>query len=431
MGLAVFFTVLAKVFNVFAWPSFALIYPLYASIQAIESDSYFKNEQCLTYWILFSLATMLELVFAKLLQCIPFWPHAKGVATFLLVIHYFQGASYVYQHFVSPSISGNLQICCIFSILRKKDDIWSEPDNFLDAAERYIEENGPEELEKLLICQENHEPYYHTTERNLTLSTSPMKAQREWSCALCLITTSSEKHLKNHLQGKEHKAKEEEEERANELVRKTKVKSSLTLDCNDPMVLLNNFNGIALLNLERLHNLLTPVARSIRWYSWEKPEFGWTKLNTDGSIDRENAGFGGLLRNYNGDPICAYVSKAHQNDIFLVELWAIWRGLVLASGLGIKAIWVESDSLSVVKTINKKQPYSSRAGSCLNHTWVLLEKFEKYRVSHTWRETNKAADFLSRMDLSGSDVVLGTADFPNGLNSIIKDDAEGRMYRRG
>ena len=234
--------------------------------------------------------------------------------------------------------------------------------------------------------------------------------------------------MKEHLRGKKHKAKEEEE-KLNELARNTKVESSLTLESNDPTVLLNNFN-VALLKLERWYNFLTPVPGSSRWYSWKRPEIGWTKLNTDGSIDRENAGFGGLLRDHNGDPICAYVSKAHQNDIFLVELWAVWRGLVLASRLGIKAIWVESDSMSVVKTINREQPYSSRVGSCLNHIWILLKKFEKYRVSHTWRETNQAADCVSRMDLSGSDVVLWTTDFPDDLCSIIKDDAEGRMYRR-
>lgn len=216
----------------------------------------------------------------------------------------------------------------------------------------------------------------------------------------------------------------------NELARGTKDKSSLTRASNDQTVLSYNFNGIALLNLETWCNVLTPVARSIRWYSWKRPEFGWTKLNTDGSIDRENASFGGLLRDHNGDPICAYVSKSNQNNVFLVELWAVWRGLILASGLSIKTIWVESDSMSVVKTINREQPYCSRVGSCLNQIWLLLKKFEKYRVSHTWRETNKAADYLSRMDLSESDVVLRTADFPNGLCSIIKDDAEGRMYRR-
>ncbi|KAF2325765.1 hypothetical protein GH714_036981 [Hevea brasiliensis] len=124
-----------------------------------------------------------------------------------------------------------------------------------------------------------------------------------------------------------------------------------------------------------------------------------------------------------------FVSKAHLDDIFLVELWAVWRGLVLAFGLGIKAVWVESDSMSVVKTINGEQSHRRKADRCLKHIWLLLRKFENYQVSHSWRETNKAADFLSKMVLEKTDV-LWPYDFPSGLQNIIKDDAQGRIYCR-
>ncbi|KAL6297169.1 hypothetical protein ACE6H2_005311 [Prunus campanulata] len=191
-----------------------------------------------------------------------------------------------------------------------------------------------------------------------------------------------------------------------------------------------NLNQIARANLEKWSGILSPVARPIRTCIWKKPELGWTKLNTDGSVDRENAGYGGLLRDYKGDPICAFVSKALGDDIFLVELWAIWRGLVLALSLGIKVIWVESDSESVVQTINGDRPYSQKASSCLKHIWELLKKFNKHQVSHSWRETNRAADHLSKMVLLGSDVVFWPVDFPDTLHNIIKEDAKGRIYFR-
>jgi ribonuclease HI len=92
-------------------------------------------------------------------------------------------------------------------------------------------------------------------------------------------------------------------------------------------------------------------------------------------------------------------------------------------------VWVESDSLSVVNTINRQQPYSGKADACLKQIRLLLKKFKKHKVSHSWRETNRAADYLAKMVVE-RDVVLWPADFPTSLKKIIKDDAEGMVYCR-
>ncbi|KAA8528375.1 hypothetical protein F0562_035730 [Nyssa sinensis] len=410
MDLGIFLKVLAKIFNVLAWPSITLLCPLYASIRAVEGDTPFNYQQCLTYWVLFSITKIMESALAKLLVWLPFWPYAKGIATLLLVIPHFAGASYVYMHFIRPYFSLNSQVPNILSIPRTKTSMLSEQNDSPDAVERYIKENEPEESEKHIIYKGESNHAYDPIESRLIRPANPKTVQKEWSCAVCLVNTTSEKYLKKHLGGKKHK--EMEKDLRNELIIHNVVKSSL------------------MMNLGKWSSLLSPVARSITWCTWKKPDLGWTKLNTDGSIDRENAGFGGLLRDYRGDPICAYVSKALGDDIFLVELWAIWRGLILASSLGIKLLWVESDSMSVVKSINKVQPYSLKARSCLEHIWKLLKKFEKYKVSHSFRETNRAADHLAKMNLLGSDVILWPVGFPRRLCNIIKDDAQGRRYRR-
>ncbi|XP_028051605.1 uncharacterized protein LOC114256194 [Camellia sinensis] len=140
----------------------------------------------------------------------------------------------------------------------------------------------------------------------------------------------------------------------------------------------------------------------------EKPEYSWTKLNADRSITggRNNlkASFGGIFRDYKGDPICAYVSKVlHPQDvhnIFVVDLWGIWGGLKLALELGNKSIWIEFDSLSAVKTINgEQQSHNPRVKCGLVWIWELLNKFDNCIISHTWRETNRAADYLTKIDL--------------------------------
>ncbi|CAL5430648.1 unnamed protein product [Camellia sinensis] len=177
-----------------------------------------------------------------------------------------------------------------------------------------------------------------------------------------------------------------------------------------------------------------------KWCIWKKPKVGWIKLNTDGSIrgGRNNVritSYGGLLRDYNGLPICAYVSSVlppkDVHNIFVVELWAIWRGLMHAFKLGIKYIWIESDSLSVVKTIKKEQQcFHSTANSGLDHIWRLLNKFDQFEISHSWRESNWAADYLAKMDFGVNDAVLQPVDFPESLIDIINEDARGKLYTR-
>jgi len=61
---------------------------------------------------------------------------------------YFSGAAYVYQHYVRP-LFVNQQTVNIWYVPRKKD-IFSRPDDVLVAAEKFIEENGPDAFQKLI-----------------------------------------------------------------------------------------------------------------------------------------------------------------------------------------------------------------------------------------------------------------------------------------
>ncbi|XP_052175871.1 HVA22-like protein a isoform X2 [Diospyros lotus] len=146
-GTGSFLKVVAKNFDVLAG---------YASVKAIESKSPEDDRQWLTYWILYSMITLFELTFAKLIEWIPFWSYAKLIATCWLVIPYFSGAAYVYEHFVRPFFLNpqtvnylNPRTVNIRYIWRKKDT-FSKRDDILTAAQKYIDENGPEALEKLI-----------------------------------------------------------------------------------------------------------------------------------------------------------------------------------------------------------------------------------------------------------------------------------------
>lgn len=55
----------------------------------------------------------------------------------------------MYEHYVRPYLVTRQKSVNIWYVPRKKD-VFSKPDDILTAAEKYIEENGSEALEKLI-----------------------------------------------------------------------------------------------------------------------------------------------------------------------------------------------------------------------------------------------------------------------------------------
>ncbi|TYI46129.1 hypothetical protein E1A91_D13G084900v1 [Gossypium mustelinum] len=149
MGSQNFLQVVAKNFDVLALPLVTLVYPLYASIKAIETRSNNDDQQWLTYWVLYSLITLFELTFAKVLEWFPIWPYAKLIFTCWLVLPQFSGAKYVYRHFIRPFYMNPQRATTIWYVPRKKS-IFSQQDDILTAAENYIEEHGTHEFERLI-----------------------------------------------------------------------------------------------------------------------------------------------------------------------------------------------------------------------------------------------------------------------------------------
>lgn len=75
-----------------------------------------------------------------------------------LVLPYFSGAAFVYEHYVRPLLV-NYPLVNIPHAPQNKN-ISSKPDDLLSVAERYIEVNGSEAFEKLIskVCQSTVRP---------------------------------------------------------------------------------------------------------------------------------------------------------------------------------------------------------------------------------------------------------------------------------
>ncbi|KAK1272234.1 Protein HVA22 [Acorus gramineus] len=98
-----FWTLLTHL-NSLAGPTVMLLYPLYASVVAIESPSKVDDEQWLSYWILYSFLTLAEMVLEPVLQWIPIWYQIKVLLVAWLVLPQFQGASFMYDRLVREQL---------------------------------------------------------------------------------------------------------------------------------------------------------------------------------------------------------------------------------------------------------------------------------------------------------------------------------------
>ncbi|XP_030458354.1 HVA22-like protein e isoform X2 [Syzygium oleosum] len=87
-----------------AGPVLMLLYPLYASVMAIESTSKGEDEQWLAYWILYSFLTLVEMLFRSLLEWVPVWYDVKLILVAWLVLPQFNGAAFLYKKLVRERI---------------------------------------------------------------------------------------------------------------------------------------------------------------------------------------------------------------------------------------------------------------------------------------------------------------------------------------
>ncbi|KAJ9163917.1 hypothetical protein P3X46_023539 [Hevea brasiliensis] len=85
-------------------PVLMLLYPLYASVMAIESPSKLDDEQWLAYWIIYSFLTLTEMILQSILEWIPIWYTVKLVLVAWLVLPQFRGAAFIYDKFVRENV---------------------------------------------------------------------------------------------------------------------------------------------------------------------------------------------------------------------------------------------------------------------------------------------------------------------------------------
>ncbi|XWS68207.1 hypothetical protein CRYUN_Cryun04dG0071300 [Craigia yunnanensis] len=208
-----------------------------------------------------------------MLQWLPFWPYMKLTIVCWLMIPHFDGAFYVYSHFVHPCLY--IDMPTFFNWLKKLQEFLLK-DNFLAEADKYVKEHGPEALEKLIaskgtepsILQKEIKPVQVTEKKEVTPANpipetepnaaqtvnnmitlpeikgaagchppeipSDKQVQKEWTCAMCQVTTTSAETLNGHLQGRWHRNTIEELMRAKNQPSKGKVSFASVVPHKEP-----------------------------------------------------------------------------------------------------------------------------------------------------------------------------------------------------
>ncbi|XP_075496425.1 uncharacterized protein LOC142533502 [Primulina tabacum] len=138
---------------------------------------------------------------------------------------------------------------------------------------------------------------------------------------------------------------------------------------------------------QRIHNLVL-----VRWL---RPPSWCFKINIDGS-SRGNPGdssVGGVVRDSSGKVVLYFSEFIGTGTNVRAELWAVWRGLLICSDLGLFPLWIETDSQISLQIL-----HSRRCCWSLDHivTRILvLLRGRSVHLSHIFREGNSVADALA------------------------------------
>ncbi|KAK7269582.1 hypothetical protein RIF29_22314 [Crotalaria pallida] len=163
----------------------------------------------------------------------------------------------------------------------------------------------------------------------------------------------------------------------------------------------------------------------MRWVSWNPPATNRVVVNVDGSSmgNPGRAGFGGLIRNYEGDWICGFAGHFGISNNIHMELLAVLHGLKLAWSRGFRSIECRTDRMEVLNLLkggfNHFHLYASIIASIVD----VVRRDWSVMFSHTLREGNQCADFLAKKGACMDANMEVFESPPPGLSNVLLADS--------
>lgn len=143
--------VLALQLYVWSGPLITFWYPVIASFVAIGSSNKTDDKLWITYWMLYSLVSTVELIAGPVIAWIPFYATIKFLIASWLVLPQFRGAIVFYEEVVRPHFNFcfNIATEVTFTDGERKWSAYISPDTNASAA-LYIKKNGTDAFEALM-----------------------------------------------------------------------------------------------------------------------------------------------------------------------------------------------------------------------------------------------------------------------------------------
>ncbi|KAL3833945.1 hypothetical protein ACJIZ3_008681 [Penstemon smallii] len=180
----------------------------------------------------------------------------------------------------------------------------------------------------------------------------------------------------------------------------------------NPMVTLSNIKAMA----RDWAGVMSTKKRSLKNVNedtrWKEPPPGWMKLNTDGSLLRDN--MGGWSFGFSMNLGACTITEA--------ELLALRMGLTLAWERRIEKLEVELDSQVVINLIKNTDLETHALGAIIEDCRRLLRNPWTCVLKHTLRNGNKCADALAKLGYDQSERTRIWDIPPESLVDLLVDD---------
>ncbi|OVA07979.1 Ribonuclease H domain [Macleaya cordata] len=167
--------------------------------------------------------------------------------------------------------------------------------------------------------------------------------------------------------------------------------------------------------------------------TWEKPDFGWTKLNFDGSVRYKTGmgSIGGVLRNHKAEFILGYAESIGKTTSTIAELTALQRGIDLVLENGWYNVWFEGDEKRLLEIIANRIPIGSKEiQRQTGHINSILGELDNYKMTHIYREGNKTADTFAKLGHKLDKPCIWRCSPPKEVLRFVREDAEGKINER-
>ena len=166
---------------------------------------------------------------------------------------------------------------------------------------------------------------------------------------------------------------------------------------------------------------------------WEPPMKGWMVLNTDGAAKGGlgPAGVGGVLRNDKGEWMVGFSGYLGHCSAMTAELKAVIHGLKVAKEMGVRRLGLRVDSSVLVGMLKELCHGHPEYHFLIQQCKKLLDSTGwEVRITHCVRETNRVADALANIGITGRWGMTTHQDPPREIQSILYADKMGFLWPR-